>query len=208
MTTSIAQEVQKTGKPVVPVWVQDATYATPRGALMRAFEDVLRQTTAPTRDSGDTHGSTSTSTKNLTVITFADGKATNLGPVTPQNFHQKWEQVQWGHTATIMPGFNEARRIYQEQYQSNAAGGQSPVLVMGVCTSGNAEDIQQFEQEIRRLDQNTYLLIALTGAGTQYADALRQFEAIATDNPRISVLPLGHDQDSETMKHALQEVLP
>ena len=54
----------------------------------------------------------------------------------------------------------------------------------------------------RRAQGDSYVLVAVIGYGTDYTTALDSFNAIAAEQPRVRVLPLG-GEPSDVIAHAL-----
>jgi hypothetical protein len=97
----------------------------------------------------------------LRTITFAGGLSHDWDVITPNNFQQKWNGINFEGNTRIMPGWNLLIKAFNDKY-GNLPLQVRPVMLALVITDGDSLDIAEFERTLKQ-DQNSYVVIAIVG---------------------------------------------
>lgn len=138
----------------------------------------------------------------LRTITFADGRAHDLGDLNPDNLIQKWNTIQWGGGTRIMPGFNLLLRTYTDEF-GNEPPAERPLLLALVITDGEADDTEAFRNTIAHSAGSMYVVLAIIGYGPEHDRALRAYQQVEAQNAHVKVLSFASETDPETIASAL-----
>jgi hypothetical protein len=136
------------------------------------------------------------------TITFADGKATNIEDLSPDNVTEKWAKIPWGGSTVIMPGWELLVETYMEEF-GNVAKQDRPHMLATVITDGEAEDTDTFAQTLSQTGAGTYVLVAIVGFGAEHDSALKSYKAIADANPHVRVLSFDSVTDPNKIANEL-----
>jgi hypothetical protein len=125
----------------------------------------------------------------LRTITFAGGEAEDIDDINLDNLQEKWDDIEWAGSTSIMPGWDELKDVYMEEF-GNREPADRPLLMGLVVTDGEADDLNEFAEALKD-DHNSYVVIALLGYGRDHDIALESFNRVANENPRVKVIPFG-----------------
>lgn len=138
----------------------------------------------------------------LRTITFADGRAQDLGDLNSDNLAQKWNTIQWGGGTRIMPGFNLLLKTYTDEF-GNEPPAERPLLLALVITDGEADDTDAFKNTIARSAGSMYVVLAIIGYGPEHDRALRAYQQVEAQNAHVKVLSFASETDPEMIASAL-----
>ncbi len=138
----------------------------------------------------------------LRTVTFADGRAQDLGDLNSDNLAQKWNTIQWGGGTRIMPGFNLLLKTYTDEFGSEPVA-ERPLLMALVITDGEADDTQAFMNTVARAAGSMYVALAIIGYGPEHDRALRAYQQVEAQNAHVKVLSFASETDPETIAAAL-----
>lgn len=138
----------------------------------------------------------------LRTITFADGRAHDLGDLNPDNLIQKWNLIEWGGGTRIMPGFNLLLKTYTDEF-GNEPVAERPLLLALVITDGEADDTEAFKNTIARAAGSMYVVLAIIGYGPEHDRALRAYQQVEAQNAHVKVLSFAGETDPEAIAEAL-----
>lgn len=142
----------------------------------------------------------------LRTITFADGRAHDLGDLNPNNLAQKWNTIEWGGGTRIMPGFNLLLKTYTDEF-GNEPVADRPLLLALVITDGEAEDTEAFKTTIAKAAGSLYTVLAIIGYGAEHDKALHAYQQVEANNGHVKVLSFGGETDPETIAGALLRMI-
>ncbi|MGH2508005.1 MAG: hypothetical protein ACRDHZ_11465 [Ktedonobacteraceae bacterium] len=138
----------------------------------------------------------------LRTITFADGRAQDLGDLNSDNLVQKWNTIQWGGGTRIMPGFNLLLKTNTDEFGSEPPA-ERPLLLALVITDGEADDTDAFKNTIARSAGSMYVVLAIIGYGPEHDRALRAYQQVEAQNAHVKVLSFASETDPEMIASAL-----
>lgn len=118
----------------------------------------------------------------LRTITFANGTATDLEDLNPDNLRSKWERINWDGGTLIMPGWLKLLDVYAEEF-GNRPIAVRPKLLALIITDGEARDFSSFVNVLKSLSGSIYVQMAIIGYGAEYDRALQAYQSAATQNP-------------------------
>ena len=142
----------------------------------------------------------------LRTITFADGRANDIGDLNPNNLQQKWGQIRWAGGTRIMPGFNMLLKAYTDEFGSEPPA-ERPLLLALVITDGEADDTAAFRDMIARSAGSMYVALAIIGYGPEHDRALQAYQQVEAQNAHIKVLPFAGETDPEVIAGALMRMM-
>ena len=138
----------------------------------------------------------------LRTITFADGRAHDLGDLNPDNLSEKWNMIEWAGGTRIMPGFNLLLKTYTDEFGQEPPA-ERPLLLALVITDGEADDTEAFKNTIARAAGSMYVALAIIGYGPEHDRALRAYQQVEAQNAHVKVLSFAGETDPETIADAL-----
>ena len=138
----------------------------------------------------------------IRTITFADGKAFDIGDLNPLNYKQKWNRILWSGGTYIAVGWQKLKQVYYEEFGSRPQQ-QQPKLLALIITDGEAMDTQQFVQMLSHEGTNTYVVIALLGHGPDHDAATRTYQQLAKQNNHVRLVNFGPETDPSAICQAL-----
>nr|HET6900895.1 vWA domain-containing protein [Ktedonobacteraceae bacterium] len=142
----------------------------------------------------------------LRTITFADGRANDIGDLNPNNLQQKWSQIRWAGGTRIMPGFNLLLKAYTDEFGSEPPA-ERPLLLALVITDGEADDTATFRDMIARSAGSMYVALAIIGYGAEHDRALQAYQQVEAQNAHVKVLPFASETDPEVIASALMRMM-
>ena len=142
----------------------------------------------------------------LRTITFADGRANDIGDLNPNNLQQKWGQIRWAGGTRVMPGFNLLLKAYTDEFGSEPPA-ERPLLLALVITDGEADDTATFRDMIARSAGSMYVALAIIGYGPEHDRALQAYQQVEAQNAHVKVLPFAGETDPEVIASALMRMM-
>ncbi len=142
----------------------------------------------------------------LRTITFADGRANDIGDLNPNNLQQKWGQIRWAGGTRVMPGFNLLLKAYTDEFGSEPPA-ERPLLLALVITDGEADDTATFRDMIARSAGSMYVALAIIGYGPEHDRALQAYQQVEAQNAHVKVLPFAGETDPEVIAGALMRMM-
>ncbi len=142
----------------------------------------------------------------LRTITFADGRAYDIGDVNPDNLQQKWNQIRWGGGTRIIPGFNLLLKTYTEEFGSRPQA-ERPILMALVITDGEADDTDAFRDMVARSGGSMYIALAIIGYGPEHDRAYQAYKQVEAQNAHVKVLTFAGETDPEVIADALMRMM-
>lgn len=157
----------------------------------------------------DSQGENEAGGGGLRTVTFADGRAEDIGDLNPSNFAHKWGQISWRGGTYIVPGFREIQRVYAKEFGLRPKDEQ-PALLALIITDGEAEDTETFTHLLNSAvstNDNLYVEIAIIGYGTEHDQALARYREIASANMHVKVTSLAGETNPETIAATLLRMI-
>jgi len=142
----------------------------------------------------------------LRTVTFADGRAVDMGDLNPNNLSEKWGDIRWAGGTRIMPGWNTLIDTYQDEFGQKPAE-ERPLLLALVITDGEADDTTQFAQAISAAAGGVYIVAALIGYGNEHDRALAAYQRIETTNAHVKVLTFAGETNPQVIADALMRMI-
>lgn len=142
----------------------------------------------------------------LRTVTFADGRATDIGDLNPANINSKWRSIHWSGGTYIMPGLRLLQRVYAEEFGKEPIESR-PKLLSLVITDGEAEATDQFAHALAQMGGGTYIVIAIIGYGVEHDKALSTYQAVAAQNTHVKVVSLEAQTDPQTIADTLLQMI-
>ena len=142
----------------------------------------------------------------LRTITFADGRAYDIGDLNPNNLQQKWNQIRWGGGTRVIPGFNLLLKTYTEEFGSEPQA-ERPILMALVITDGEADDTDAFKDMVARSGGSMYVALAIIGYGPEHDRAYQAYKQVEAQNAHVKVLTLAGETDPEVIAVALMRMM-
>jgi hypothetical protein len=134
----------------------------------------------------------------LMTVTFAGGSAQSLDDLSPDNWHKKWDAIQWGGGTQIMPGWEKLADVYMEEF-GDVPKLDRPQLLALVITDGEADDTDQFAQTLAQAKGGVHVCIAILGYGQEHDRALQVYKQIEAQNDHVRVVTFGSETDPNTI---------
>lgn len=142
----------------------------------------------------------------LRTVTFADGKATDIGDLNPDNLRQKWGQIYWAGGTRILPGWNTLIDTYQDEFGQEPPA-ERPLLLALVITDGEADDTDRFAQAISGAAGGVYVVVSLIGYGAEHDRALAAYRRIEESNAHVKVLTFASETNPQVIADALLRMI-
>jgi uncharacterized protein YegL len=142
----------------------------------------------------------------LMTVTFAGGQAQSIDDLSPANWHQKWNAIQWGGGTVIMPGWEALVDQYMEEF-GDVPKLDRPHLLALVITDGEANDTDQFAQTLAQAKGGVYVCIAILGFGQEHDRALQVYKQIEAQNSHVRVVTFGSETDPQTIADGLLSMM-
>lgn len=142
----------------------------------------------------------------LLAFTFAGGSAKELGDLTPENWQQIWDAIQWGGGTQIMPGWNLVIDAYLEEFE-NRSKLDRPALLAVVFTDGEAVDTNEFAQTLADAGPGVHVVVAILGYGEEHDKALAAYRKVAESNHRIRVVTFDSVTNPKTVSDAVLSIV-
>jgi len=143
----------------------------------------------------------------LRTVTFAGGRAEDLGDLNPGNLNQKWARIKWAGGTRIMPGWRKLIEVYMDEFGSRPEA-ERPILMALIITDGDADDCAEFATELQRLNaSNVFVTLAIVGYGAEHDAALRTYKQIESNNAHVKVLSFGSETNPEIIARALLKMI-
>ena len=142
----------------------------------------------------------------LRTITFADGRAYDIGDLNPNNLQQKWNQIRWGGGTRVMPGFNLLLKTYTDEFGSEPPS-ERPILMALIITDGEADDTDAFRDIVARSAGSMYTALAIIGYGPEHDRALQAYKQVEAQNAHVKVMTFASETDPEIIADALMRMM-
>jgi hypothetical protein len=205
--TSTAPDVEKepmllldtTGSMNYPTSANDQT---PRKDTVREAISLIVDALAAedTQAAGEEEGG------GLRTVTFADGRAVDMGDLNPNNLAEKWGDIRWAGGTRIMPGWNTLIDTYQDEFGQKPAA-ERPLLLALVITDGEADDTDRFAQAISAAAGGVYIVVALVGYGAEHDRALAAYKSIEANNAHVKTLTFASETNPQVIADALLRMI-
>jgi len=139
----------------------------------------------------------------LRTVTFAGGKADDLGDLNPKNLKEKWAKIEWSGGTFIMPGWRKLKAVYDEEFATRRPENR-PQLVALVVTDGEAEDSQEFALALESTrTENAFVCVAIIGFGHEHDDTFAAYSRISASNKHVKVLSFDSESDPQKIAKEL-----
>lgn len=142
----------------------------------------------------------------LRTITFADGRAYDIGDLNPNNLQQKWNQIRWGGGTRVIPGFNLLLKTYTDEFGSEPQA-ERPILMALVITDGEADDTDAFKDMVARSGGSMYVALAIIGYGPEHDRAYQAYKQVEAQNAHVKVMAFAGETDPEVIADALMRMM-
>jgi hypothetical protein len=142
----------------------------------------------------------------LRTVTFADGRAVDMGDLNPGNLAQKWGDIRWAGGTRIMPGWNTIIDTYQDEFGQKPPA-ERPLLLALVITDGEADDTETFAKAISAAAGGVYIVVALVGFGAEHDRALAAYRTIETNNAHVKTLTFASETNPQIIADALLRMI-
>lgn len=153
--------------------------------------------------SEDTAGKSEAGGGGLRTITFANGRADDLGDINPNNFAAKWGRIKFAGGTQIMPGFALLLKAYTDEFGPNS----TTKLLAVVITDGEADDEAKFEEQIRKAAGNMYVVVGIVGYGPEHDNALAAYKRMAETNANVKAFSIGNTTDPNVVAETLLRMI-
>lgn len=137
----------------------------------------------------------------LLTFTFA-AEASELGDLSPENWRQKWNSIQWGGGTQIMPAWELAEQAYLEEFGETPALDR-PALLTLVITDGEAKDAADFSKVLEQAKAGRYFCVAVVGFGPDHDQTLSAYRQVAASNPHVRLVTFGGETNPQTIADGL-----
>ena len=179
-----------------------ATDETPRKDTIReAISIIVGRLAAEDSQAGHEEGG-----GGLRTITFADGRASDIGDLNPNNLQQVWSRIRWAGGTRIMPGFNLLLKTYTDEFGSMPQD-ERPLLLALVITDGEADDTAVFRDMVARSAGSMYTVLAIIGYGPEHDRAVQAYQQVEAQNAHVKVMPFAGETDPEVIANALTRMM-
>lgn len=142
----------------------------------------------------------------LRTVTFAGGRAQDIGDLNPANLGQKWAQINWAGGTRIVPGWQTLLQTYMEEFGREDPASR-PMLMALVITDGEADDTAPFAQALEQASGLVYVVLAIIGYGPDHDSALQAYQSIAQTNPHVRVVTLASETDPQAIAQTLLRMI-
>jgi hypothetical protein len=180
-------------------WPASATSKTPRNIVIQeAISLVVERLAREDSEAGHEAGG-----GGLRTVTFANGRATDIEDLNPDNLRQKWDRIVWDGGTLIMPGWTKLLEVYAEEFGRRPSA-QRPKLLALIITDGEARDYSLFSQCLQKLGGNIYVELAILGFGDEHDRAFKAYQAAADANPgHVEVRSFGSQTNPQEIAEGL-----
>lgn len=209
MTTQPAQaRLAPDTRPKEPVLVQDITgsYDDPASpvagspskrylatSIARILVSELSEQDAAAADESAESGK-----GGLLTYWFANGTADELGDLTPANFSQKWDELDWGGPTYIMPALQKMEASYHEEFD-RLPESIRPILMAVINTDGALADLNAATRYLQAASGWLYCYVVVLGYGPEHDRALAAWQQIAASNPHVRVESVNASTDAHAI---------
>lgn len=139
----------------------------------------------------------------LMAITFAGGLATCLEDLSPANWHDKFQKIEWGGGTQIMPGWRLLLETYLGEFGDKPIEIRPNLLAL-VLTDGEADDSELFAETLAQSPPGIYAAIAMLGYGAEHDRAFNTYQNIAAaNNQRVRAVTFGGSDDPDMIANSL-----
>jgi hypothetical protein len=138
----------------------------------------------------------------LMTVTFAQDNVQKIGDLSPANWRTKWDQIRWGNGTEIMPGWNALGEVYLDEF-GDVPQLDRPKMLALVITDGEAIDTDAFAEEMRKVGNRAYVVLAVMGYGEEHDRALRVYQDVASTNDHVRVVSFGNTTDPNRLADAV-----
>jgi len=138
----------------------------------------------------------------LRTVTFAGGKAKDLGDLNKNNVKRKWASIEWKGGTFIMPGYTKLLKVYKEEFGKRPAS-KRPILMALVITDGEAADTDEFEVALKSIAGYVFVTVALVGFGEEHDRALAVYKRLEENNSHIKVVTFDSETDPKVIANKL-----
>jgi len=111
----------------------------------------------------------------LRTVTFAGGKAHDLGDLNPENYRDKWAKINWEGNTQIMPGWKKLEKVYIDEFGKKPVE-QRPALAALIITDGEALDTDQFANALNQIKGRVFVTLAIIGFGKEHDVAVEAYK--------------------------------
>jgi len=141
----------------------------------------------------------------LRTVTFAGGRAIDIGDLNTRNLNEVWSQIKWEGGTYVMPGWNLLKRTYFDEFGSRRPE-DMPALMAIVITDGEASDLKEFETALAT-DTNSFVVVVVMGFGNEHANVMRSFNDVSAANSRVKVIDFGGGVDPANVAGVLKRMV-
>ncbi|MHB8691899.1 MAG: vWA domain-containing protein [Solirubrobacteraceae bacterium] len=138
----------------------------------------------------------------LMAVTFAQDNVHKIGDLSPENWRTKWSQIRWGNGTEIMPGWTALGEVYLDEF-GDVPQLDRPKMLALVITDGEANDTDAFAEEIRKVGNRAYVVLAIMGYGEEHDRALSVYQDVASVNDHVRVVSFGNTTDPNRLADAV-----
>ena len=154
----------------------------------------------------------------LRTVTFADGKAQDIGDLSPSNLDEKFAAIRWyggtylsarprslarsAASRRAVPGLNKIVEVFEEEFGESAA--EPPLVMLCVITDGEAADTNAFARALITLPENFYVAIGVVGFGEEHNKAVRAFQAVSASQPRCKLVKMEEGSTAAVLASTLE----
>lgn len=142
----------------------------------------------------------------LPTVTFADGKATSIGVLSPENISEKWSEFEWGGGTVIVPGWDRLMQTFLDEFGDVTAIDRPQMLAL-IVTDGEARDTDEFAVELAKAANHAHVVIAVMGYGDDHDRALGLYQRIAEQNDHVRVVSFGNATTPDGIANAVISLL-
>jgi len=138
----------------------------------------------------------------LMTVTFAGGTGTGIGDLSMDNWHKKFDAINWGGGTQIVPGWEKLVETYMDEF-GDTPKQDRPHLMALVITDGEADDTDAFATLLSSQKGTTYVVIAILGFGAEHDRALKAYQAVAEANDHVRVVTFASETDPAVIADGL-----
>lgn len=140
----------------------------------------------------------------LMTVTFAGGKAYNIGDLNPDNLRDKLGKVQLGGQTYILPGWHLLTQTFKEEFGSSP---EQPQMLGLIITDGEADDTDEFANELEKVKGNAHVAIAVMGHGPDHDKTLERYQKVAAGNDHVRVVSFGNATSPQQITESVLSLL-
>jgi len=118
------------------------------------------------------------------TVTFAGGRAHDLGHVTKANLARQWSTINFQGNTQIMPGW----KLLLSRHEKHHPRHKDLLLFALVITDGVADDTRDFEEHLMTLHGKVFVVLVILGFGEEHDKALREYKQIESRNRHLRVV--------------------